>query len=76
MLQSGDTLFLYTDGVTEAQDEKEERFEEERLSNCLSEKKDLPPKEISRNVIEAVQTFSAKVPQEDDITVLALKYTP
>jgi len=75
-IQSGDTLFLYTDGVTEAPDREGNRFEEDKLGACLSEKKDLSPRELSRKVIEAVRTFSANVPQEDDITVLALKYTP
>jgi len=73
-LQPGDTLFLYTDGITEAMDEKTNLFEENRLQQSLQQKYDLPIKEMIDKVVEEVQAFSHGVPQSDDLTCLAIRY--
>ncbi len=69
-LQPGDTLVLYTDGVTDTVGEGE-RFEEERLTRCLVE----GPKEPAALVANLDRTLAAfaRGPQRDDTAVLALR---
>jgi sigma-B regulation protein RsbU (phosphoserine phosphatase) len=76
MLAPGDTVVLYTDGVPEALNEDEDFFTGERLLEVLSR---LGPSEASRisdTVMSAVKDFAGKAQQSDDITVMALRYTP
>ncbi|TDI83013.1 MAG: response regulator, partial [Caldithrix sp.] len=65
-LHPGDTLFLYTDGVTEAENEKENEFATDRLEDCLKRNYKLQLTEITEKVIEEVQAFSKGLPQTDD----------
>jgi len=74
-LHKNDVIFLYTDGVTEAFNKNGEEFSDERLEKELSSIADLPARQIVSDVIEKVSAFSDGVPQSDDITVLALKYS-
>ena len=69
-----DMLFLYTDGVTEAMDRDEQFYSDERLEKELTALKDRPITEVVYGVTESVKSFSAGIPQSDDITMLALKY--
>jgi phosphoserine phosphatase RsbU/P len=73
-LQAGDSLFVYTDGITEAMDENKNFFEEGRLYKILQHNYNLPIKDMIEKVIDEVQTFSRQVPQSDDLTCLAVKY--
>ncbi len=73
-LRPGDLLFLYTDGVTEALDSRNELFGEERLINAIKVVKDPSPHMLSTVVRAAVAAFSEGVPQADDLTVLAIRY--
>ncbi len=72
-LNPGDTLFLYTDGVTEAEDARSEEFGEERLDRKLSEMSSGSVQEIAEGVMLAVREFVADAPQSDDITCLAVR---
>jgi len=74
VLKNGDLVFLYTDGVTEAFNEKGEEFSENRLKNELASAADLSAEQIVEKVLEKVSQFSGDAPQSDDITVLALRY--
>ena len=74
MLNPGDTLFLYTDGITEAFNKQDEEFDESRLVNSLLNKIPQSVNDIVNNVITEVQTFSDGAEQSDDITCLALKF--
>ena len=74
-LKPGDTLFLYTDGVTEARNPTEEMYGESQLLKALQ----LAPKE---KLLEMIHYISAELtghvngaPQSDDITMLAIKMT-
>ena len=74
-LGKGDRLFLYTDGVTEAMDEKGQMFTKERLEkklHLLSAK--AKPGEVIENVLLEVKRHAGEAEQSDDITMLALKY--
>jgi len=70
---SGDTIILYTDGVTEAINEKEEMFEIERLVNVIKETKNATAKETLESIIRSVFEFSGTQPQFDDITLMVIK---
>ena len=71
-LAPGDTLFMYTDGVTEAMDMKAEEFGMERLSDIFAGSPPTDAKEITMSVFGAVHDFAGETPQSDDITCLTL----
>ena len=73
-LQPGDTLFLYSDGVTEASNGKDEMFEAERLEKTLQQNHALAVDKFVKKVIEAVQAFAQGAEQNDDITCLAIRH--
>jgi len=71
----GDSLLLYTDGVTEAVDKNGEFFSEERLERFLAANASLEsPERLVLDLHSAVQDFSKGMPQADDVTVLSLRY--
>ena len=74
VLAPGDTLFMYTDGVTEAFNDKEEAFSEKRLEQAVANHQRGGAKETVNAVMDAVRAFTGEVPQSDDIAILALKY--
>lgn len=69
-----EAIFLYTDGVTEALDSKNNLFGEERLMDALKAVPDPEPKALCSVVRIATAAFSEGVPQADDLTVLAVRY--
>ena len=72
-LQSGDELFLYTDGVTEATNKNDELFGEDRLLACLETHRDRETEEQLSAVMDAISSFTAGAEQFDDITMLCLR---
>ncbi len=68
----GDTLVLYTDGVTESFNEAEDEFGEQRLIETLQRHRQEAPKALLRSIIDEVQQFSAPE-QHDDITLVVAK---
>jgi len=72
-LERGEALFLFSDGVTEAEDGADGFFGRERLSDTLRPLGAAPPPEVVRAVLDAVADYAAGVPQADDITVLAVR---
>jgi sigma-B regulation protein RsbU (phosphoserine phosphatase) len=72
-LVSGDYLVLYTDGVTEAMNEKEEEFGEDRLRKIIQDNTSLTAHDMLNMVQEEIITFAGKRPQFDDITLMILK---
>lgn len=73
-LKPGDTLFLYTDGVSEAMNLDHEEFGESRLESVLQQTAGQPVEEILKAVTEAVRAFAGAAPQSDDITCLVARY--
>ena len=73
-LHPGDCIFVYTDGVPEANNTREEMFGAERLTETLNQNPDATPEELIRNVYKAVDIFDENTPQFDDITMLCFKY--
>jgi sigma-B regulation protein RsbU (phosphoserine phosphatase) len=69
-LASGDTLVLYTDGVTEAANNDGEEFGESRLVDVMASHSHLPLDQLLQAVITAVQQFCGGCEQQDDITLV------
>ncbi len=79
VLLSGETLFLYTDGLTEAMNEGHEQFGlkrvEKGLKDCIN-KESLASENLIRTMINRVNGFVDGAEQSDDLTMLAIHYTP
>ena len=73
-LAEGDSFFLYTDGVTEAMNEAEELFGEDRLLAALNRYGELPPEGLLHVIKDEIDSFAGAMEQADDITMLALRY--
>ncbi len=69
----GDTIFIYTDGVTEATDAEEKLYGEERLQQILNNTGDKTAQEICCSVKADVDSFVGEAPQFDDITMLCIR---
>ena len=74
VLRAGETLLLYTDGVTEAMDAQDHLFSTARLEQTLQRLADQRPVHLLTQLVEDVQAFSSGAVQADDITLLALQY--
>ena len=75
-LQPESTIFLYTDGLTEAMNSQHKQFGLKRVETALGSCTDLQPKDILGKVTEAVHGFVKDAEQSDDLTMLAIRYTP
>ena len=73
-LHPGDTLFVYTDGVAEATNAKDELYGTERMLEALNEDSDAEPEKLLHNVRASLDEFVGDAPQFDDITMLSFKY--
>ena len=73
-LHPGDCVFVYTDGVPEANNTTGEMFGEELLTKTLNQHPDAEPKELVCRVYDAVNQFAASAEQFDDITMLCFWY--
>ena len=73
-LEKGNRIFVYTDGVTDAVNDKKERFGEERLLQALNDKPHASVRELLTHMKEKIDAFVQDAPQFDDITMLALQY--
>ena len=76
ILHPEDGLFLYTDGVTEAMNGQGEFYMDPRLEHLLVKTHRQSPTEIIQATIDDVRAFAGDAPQADDITLLAIRFTP
>jgi sigma-B regulation protein RsbU (phosphoserine phosphatase) len=76
MLEPGDSLFVYTDGVTEARDQEGMFFGDERLMRCLTDSGHDTPAAIMEQTVYTVERFVGEAEQADDITLLVLQWQP
>jgi len=74
VLADNDTLFLYTDGITEAQNISDELYSDKRLEEFLQTQKLSSAKELVINSVKEVKRFVVSAPQSDDITSFVLKW--
>ncbi|MDH3252453.1 MAG: serine/threonine-protein phosphatase [Ignavibacteria bacterium] len=75
VMNKGDILVLYTDGITEAADENRTMYGEDRLVQKVIEWKTKTPREICRLLIEDVQVHNRLIEYSDDKTVVVIKRT-
>lgn len=73
LLEHGDTLLLYTDGVTEAINSGDEEFGEQRLQALLAQLTSNSSQDIIGRIKACVSDFAGEAEQSDDITLLAIK---
>ncbi len=73
-LAPGDNLILYTDGVTEAMNQKSDFFSDEGLLHSLRGTGGQSPEDMLKKILSDVHAFAAGAPPSDDITLLVLKY--
>jgi sigma-B regulation protein RsbU (phosphoserine phosphatase) len=74
-LVTGDTVVMYTDGVTEAMNDQMEQFGTERLEAIVKQHSKASSIELAELIIKAVREFTSGVAQSDDITLLILRRT-
>lgn len=73
VIERGDILLLYTDGISEAVNDRSEMYGEERLVEQLKKRKDLSAKEIAQLFIDDAVKFNAHPTMTDDKTVVVVK---
>lgn len=73
LLQQQTTIFMYTDGLTEAENTKYEQFKEERVIK-MAQSHGLSPKTIIEQMQDSVSQFTGDAQQNDDLTMLAVEY--
>lgn len=73
LLDPGDHMVLYTDGVTEAANQNDEMFGEERLEELLVEYREVGAREMEERVYNSVKDFTAGAAQADDLTMVVVK---
>ncbi len=69
----GEIIVIYSDGITEAMNEHEEEFGEEKLFSILQTHINLSSKDLVEKIVDDVQIHSSKVEQSDDITLMIIK---
>lgn len=74
VMEPGDTLFLYTDGVAEAMNKVKDLLGTERMLAALNLHPEASPADIEHAVGEAIAAFVGKASQFDDMTMLCLRY--
>jgi sigma-B regulation protein RsbU (phosphoserine phosphatase) len=73
-LEPGDTLVLFSDGVTEAMDPDEQLFGVPRLKKVLTGQMECPLEQLQKCVLESVENFARGAHQADDLTLLIVRY--
>jgi len=74
VLDHGDILFMFTDGVSEALNIHGDQYSEGRLEAVLLSNRDRSSAEISKRVLESVADFAGSAAQSDDITMVCIKF--
>lgn len=72
-LEKGDIVIFYTDGITEAENKDKEMFGIERLKEVIYKNKTKSPKELRKEILEAINKFRKDYEQTDDLTFVILK---
>jgi sigma-B regulation protein RsbU (phosphoserine phosphatase) len=75
-LSPGDTLLLYTDGLTESQDGSGIEFGSDRLSNLAGEHRSATPELLIRRCVENLDLFRSRDASRDDLTIMAVRRQP
>ncbi len=73
-LEPGDCLFVYTDGVPESANERNELMGEARMLDALNKYKDVDPSEFLPSIMNEIEIFADGAAQADDITMMIFRY--
>jgi sigma-B regulation protein RsbU (phosphoserine phosphatase) len=73
VLGSDDILFLFTDGLSEAMDEQEHEYTEERIREFICQHRDEDPCDLMAHILEDVHAFDPTDPPRDDTTIVTVK---
>ena len=76
IMNPGTTLLLYTDGLTEAMDAKHQQFGLQRVKETINEQPNTSSQQLLDSMLIAQSKFVGGAEQSDDLTMLAVKYTP
>jgi hypothetical protein len=74
-LAKGESLIVYSDGITDARNERGEHFDEKRLMDMLPGLSGLSAAELGKSVVSAVDRFVGEAPPNDDLSILVLQRT-
>ncbi|KAA3616540.1 MAG: GAF domain-containing protein [Calditrichaeota bacterium] len=72
--EPGDVLVAYSDGVTEAENDKDEQFGLQRLLDVIADANTKNPAGIKNQILEELKLFSGRTVHQDDITIVVAKY--
>lgn len=72
-LQPGDVLFFFTDGLSEAMNEKGEEYSEDRIRKLVLNNRDRDPQTLMEMILEDVRKFDPHIPPQDDTTMITMK---
>ena len=72
---TGDTIIMYSDGIPEAMNEREDFFGEERLAELLAKHHSLTGAALMEKILEEVKSFTGTTPQSDDMTIVVVRRT-
>lgn len=70
VLDEGDIIVMYTDGITEAENEKDEEYGEESLKNHVKRNLKSSPEELINSIVEEVESHAVDLSAQDDVTLL------
>lgn len=73
-LVAGDTVVLFSDGITEAANPSDEEFGEARVRDVIARRTSGAPDVLLQDLFEAVRAFTAGLPQQDDLTAMVVRY--
>lgn len=79
IIDGGTTIFLYTDGLTEAENIDHGQFGEERMLDVarkMSAKGNVSPEQLIKQMVKAVHNFVGEAEQSDDLTMMTIQYNP
>lgn len=72
-LSQNEVLVIFSDGVTEAMNEDEELYGEEKLHSVITENQNMSSKDLADKIIDSVKNHSSQTAQSDDITLMVIK---
>ena len=72
-IQEGDLAVLFTDGITEAMNEDDDLFGEDRLRQLIEENRDLSVDKLRTQILDSIEAFVGSADQHDDMTIVVLK---
>jgi len=73
VLSPGDSLIIYSDGVTEAQNKDFDEYGDERFQTLVTQRRESPPAELVAAVRDDIRAFTGDAPAFDDVTLFVLK---